>query len=137
MKNPALLIIISVSLLTFACKKTDKTSDRFNFLTTPVWTADSLLANGLDASGPGGILEIFKGDAKFNADGTGSFGTYTGTWRFNSTETELVIVTEALQLPVTTDIVELNATSLKVTTLYPNPLIPTQPINIRMTFKAR
>ncbi len=136
MKKTVLLIIISISLLAYACDK-DKESDRFKFLTTPVWTADSLLANGFDASGSGGILAIFNGDAKFNTDGTGSFGSYNGTWRFNSDETELVIVTEALLLPVTTDIVELTTQSLKVTTLYPNPLNPTQPINLRMTFKAK
>ena len=136
MKNFTLLIIISGILLASACKK-DKTSERFKFLTTPVWASDSLLANGSDASGPGGILEIFKGDAKFNVDGSGNFGLYTGTWRFNFDETELVIVTDALLLPVTTDIVELNDKSLKVTTLFPNPVNQAEPIKLRLTFKAR
>jgi hypothetical protein len=136
MKRTVLLIIISISLLAVACDK-DEESDRFKFLTTPVWTADSLLANGVDASGPGGILSIFVGDAKFNTDGTGTFGSYNGTWRFNSDETELVLVTDALLLPVTTDIVELTAQSLKVTTLFPNPANPTQTLNLRMTFKAK
>jgi hypothetical protein len=136
MKRTVLFIIITISLLAFACDK-DEESDRFKYLTTPVWEADSLLANGIDASGPGGILAIFNGNAKFNTDGTGSFGSYNGTWRFNSDETELVIITEALLLPVTTDIVELTAQSLKVTTLFPNPVNPTQPVNLRMTFKAK
>jgi hypothetical protein len=136
MKKFILLIIIFLSILTFACDK-DETSERFKFLTTPVWASDSLLANGVDASGPDGILSIFNGDAKFNEDGTGNFGNYTGTWRFNSDETELVIITDALQLPVTTDIVELTAQSLKVTTLFPNPVDPNQPVRLRMTFKAK
>ena len=95
------------------------------------------LPNGLDASGPGGILEIFNGDAKFNVDGSGNFGLYTGTWRFNFNETELVIMTDALPLPVTTKIVELTSGSLKVTTLFPNPVNQAEPIKLRLTFKAR
>lgn len=136
MRNLTLLMIISSCLLLYACKKDNKT-ERFKFLTGHVWTTESLLANGADASGPGGILEQFKGDAKFNEDGTGYFGIFTGTWRFNIDETELVIVTDAQLLPIITDIVELNALSLVVTTLYPNPIDQAHPINIRMTFKAK
>jgi hypothetical protein len=136
MKNLILIAIISGTMLAFACKKDDK-SERFKFLTTPVWTSDSLLANGANASGPGGILEKFKGEAKFRDDGTGYFGIYTGIWRFNSDETELVIVTDSLVLPIISDIIELKATSLKVTTLAPNQQNPSQPYNIRMTFKAK
>jgi hypothetical protein len=136
MKNLAFFIIISGFLLVSACKKDDK-SERFIFLTTPVWTADSLLANKVDASGPGDILEKFRGDAKFREDGTGYFGIYKGTWRFNSKETELSIIADTLGYAITTNIVVLTASSLKVTTLYPNMAFPDQPINIRMTFKAK
>lgn len=136
MKNLKSLIIILSCLLAFACKKDDKT-ERFKFLTTPVWTTESLLANGVDASGPGGILEQFKGDAKFNEDGTGHFGNYTGSWRFNVDQTQLVIVADSLFIPIITDIVELNASSMKVTFLYPNSLDPPNPINIQITFKVK
>jgi hypothetical protein len=134
MKNLVLLLIISGCFYLASCKK-DSQSENFKFLTGPTWTSDSLLANGVDASGPDGMLKNFKGDAKFNTDYTGTFGVYTGTWRFAFDETELVITTDSLPIPVTTKIVELNSISLKVTTIYPNPQgVPT---NIRMTFKAK
>jgi len=106
-------------------------------LTTPVWAADSLLANGTDAGGPGGILEKFMGDAKFYEDGTGYFGSYTGDWRFNQDETEITIVTDSLALPIICDIALLTYQSLKITTVVPNPLNPLESIDIRMTFNAR
>ncbi len=134
MKNLFLLLIISGCFYVASCKKNTE-SVNFKLLTGPTWTSDSLLANGVDASGPDGILKNFKGDAKFNNDYTGTFGVYTGTWRFAFNETELVIETDSLPIPVTTQIVELNTISLKVTTIYPNPQgVPT---NIRMTFKAK
>lgn len=135
MKKLTHLIIISIIFIAISCEK-DNTSQRFKNLTNPVWASDSLLANGIDASGPGGILAIFNGDAKFNKDGTGTFGTYSGNWNFNNNETELVIGTSALAFPVTTDIIELTATSLKVKTVFQSPLIPI-PVNLRMTFKAK
>ena len=76
MKNIAFLAFISACLLIFACNK-DNRSERFKLLTSPIWRTDSLLANGVDATGPGQILEKFAGDAKFNEDGTGYFGDYT------------------------------------------------------------
>ncbi|SRR4030042_2029141 len=136
MKNLALLVFISGCLLVFSCSK-DDTSERFKLLTTPVWATDSLLANGVDASVPGGVLEKFKGDAKFHEDGTGYFGRYTGTWRFNVEETQITIITDSLPLPIITNIKELTKTSLKVTTVVPNPLDQLNPFNIRMTFKAK
>jgi len=136
MKNLALLLIISACFIVFACDKDNK-SERFKFLTGPVWTTDSLLANGTDASGTGGFLEKFRGDAKFREDGTGYFGIYTGVWRFNQDETEITIVTDSLILPLIGDIVELTSASLKVKTVVPNKVDPLQPINIRMTFKAK
>ena len=136
MKNIIFFVFFITCLGFFNCSK-DEESDRFSMLTTPVWATDSLLANGIDAGGPGGILEKFKGDAKFNEDGTGYFGSYTGEWRFNHDETEITIVTDSLALPIICDIAELTHESLKITTVVPNPLLPLASIDIRMTFNAR
>ncbi|MCJ7447595.1 MAG: hypothetical protein MUO72_07880 [Bacteroidales bacterium] len=141
MKNLALLFIISGCLFAFACNK-DKPSERFKFLTGPVWTTDSLLANGADASGPGQLLEPFKGDAKFKEDGTGYFGIHTGQWSFFSEETEIKITTDlpvfgSIIIPILCDIVELTSLSLKITTVVPNLANPQEPHKIRLTFKAR
>ncbi|HAM10638.1 MAG: hypothetical protein A2X05_13420 [Bacteroidetes bacterium GWE2_41_25] len=135
MKNLTLLFIFAVLFTTFSCNK-DAESERFKLLTTPTWSSDSLLANGADASGPGGFLEDFKGDAKFNKDGTGYFGIYEGTWRFAYDETQIVIETDSLPIPLTTQIAELTASSLKITTSFPN-IVTGIPIKIRMTFKAK
>ncbi len=69
-----------LALLVFACSKKEEKSERFLNLTGNVWTTDSLLANGIEAGGPGQILEKFSGDAEFNEDGTGYFGEYSGSW---------------------------------------------------------
>ncbi len=137
MKNAVLLIIISGCFLIFSCK--DKESERFGFLTDPIWVTDSLLANGVNAGGPGGILAKFAGDAKFNKDGTGYFGKYTGTWMFSSNESELVISSDSIPVihSITADIKELTSTSLKLTTMLPNPNDLANSYNIRMTFKAK
>jgi len=136
MKNLIMVLIITGCISVLSCKKESQT-DSFTLLTTPVWVSDSLLVNGIDASGTGGILELFKGEAKFNEDGTGYFGSYQGTWRFANNETQIVINSSALPLTLTTLIAELTSTSLKVTTTYPNPLNPSNPTKIRMTFKAK
>ena len=134
MKNLTLLFIITLLLAASSCQK-DSDSERFKLLTGPVWASDSLLADGTDASGPDGMLKNFKGDAKFNEDGSGNFGIYTGKWRFAFDETQIVIETTSLPVPLTTNIAELTEKSLKITTTYPNPLgVPTA---IRMTFKAK
>jgi hypothetical protein len=138
MKNLALLLIISGCFYISSCKK-DSQSESFKLLTGPVWASDSLLANGVDASfQPDGLLRNFKGEAKFNEDGTGDFGKYTGTWRFNVDETEITIVTDSLVLPIISDIIELTNISLKIKTLVPNQANPNEPpTRIRMTFKAK
>lgn len=136
MKNIIMLLIISGVFIAYSCEKDDR-SERFKLLTEPAWATDSLLANGVDASGAGGLLEKFKGDAKFKEDGTGNFGKYSGTWRFNTEETQLTIVTDSMPLPIIADIKELTAISLKITTLVPNPLDQYNPFKIRMTFKAK
>lgn len=112
-------------------------SERFLLLTGTVWTTDSLLANGVDASGSGAILEKFKGDALFREDGTGYFGKYTGIWRFNIDETTITIETDSLPLPVISDVIELTNNSLKIKTIVANQVIPGEVIRIRMTFKAK
>jgi len=130
------LVIILIPVLGFlACnKENSQYSERFLMLTGPIWDSDSLLANGVDASGPGELLEDFAGDAKFNTDGTGYFGAYTGTWAFSSSENYLTITSDSLPLPLTTKIEELSQVSLKITTSF--PAIP-DPIDIRITFKAK
>ncbi len=136
MKKLAYLLTATIFIVVFACQKDDK-SERFKLLTGPTWASDSLLANGVDASGPGGILVKFLGDAKFKEDGTGTFGSYSGQWRFNIDETELTITTDSLPLPIISKIKELTSASLKITTTVSLPAAPTVPINIRMTFKAK
>ena len=136
MKNLALLFIISGCFIVFACNK-ETNSSNFKLLTGPVWASDSLLAEGVDASKPGQLLAKFVGDIKFREDGTGYFGQYTGTWRFSYNETELVITSDSLQVPLTTNIIELTAKSLKLTTSYPNPSNQSNPFDIRMTFKVK
>ena len=133
MKNIALFLVLCCCLQLFSCSK-DSQSDKFLLLTGPIWTSDSLLVNGADASGPGELLENFKGDVKFNTDYSGNFGTYTGTWRFAFNETQLVISSTALPIPLTAIIAELTQTSLKVTTTF---LVPPDTLKIRMTFKAK
>jgi hypothetical protein len=133
MKNLALLLVISGCFLIFSCKK-DSQSEQFKLLTGHAWASDSLLANGVDASGPSGVLKNFKGEVKFNEDLTGNFGNYTGTWRFAFNETQIVITTDSLPIPLTNKIVELTKISLKITTSYS---ILGAATNIRMTFKAK
>ena len=136
MKNLALLIIVTCCIYLAACSE-DSQSEAFKLLTGPTWVSDSLLVNRVDASGPDGMLKNFKGEAKFNEDGTGNFGNFTGTWRFSNEETSIVLTSDSLQFPLSAKIAELTAKSFKVTTTYPNPANPTVPVNIRMTFKAK
>lgn len=136
MKKIFFLLTITSVILLSSCK--DKDSDRFKFLTEPVWVAVSLMANGVDATGPGGLLEGFVGDAKFNADGTGTFGTYTGTWQFNVTEDKLILATPSLPITITLDILELTSTSLKVKGSIPDlQNLTGPPIEIQMTFSPK
>ena len=102
-------------------------------LTAVVWKADSFLANGADASGPGQLLEKFKGEARFNKDYTGTFGKYSGTWWLSGNETQITIKSDSLLLPLTSNIVELIPSSFKITTAVPNPEDLSAQIKIRMT----
>ena len=66
------LFSLLTGLIMVSCKEEQNPdSDNFKLLTTPVWTSDSLLVDGTDAGS--GLLENFKGDAKFNKDYTGTF----------------------------------------------------------------
>lgn len=136
MKKPGLLFLTAILLVLISCSKEDPNTP-FNLLTNRTWVTDALLVNGQNAGGPGQLLENFKGEAKFNRDGTGTFGTYTGTWRFAQNETQIILTTAALPLPLTTIIEELSKTDLKVNTAVPNPLNPLETLQIRMTFKAK
>jgi hypothetical protein len=136
MKNIALLLVVTGCFLICSCTE-ESQSEAFKLLTGPIWVSDSLLANGVDASGTSGMLKNFKGEAKFNTDGTGNFGIYTGSWRFAYNETQIVITTDSLDVPLTTKIAELTSISLKITTTYPNLLNPSAPTYLRLTFKAK
>ena len=137
MKNLVMLLIITGCFAAFSCG--EKESERFILLTDPIWITDSLLVDGIDATGPGELLEDFIGETKFNKDGTGYFGDYTGTWMFMNNETQLVISSDSIPVihNITTDIKELTSLSLKVTTKLPNPADLTKTYNIRMTFKVK
>jgi hypothetical protein len=136
MKNLLISLIIAGFVVFIACNKEDK-SERFKLLTGPVWVTDSLLTDGVDASRPGMLLAKFKGEAKFNEDGTGTFGVYKGSWYFASNETQIVIYSDSLLIPLVTLIKELTNSSLKITTSVPNVMNLADTIDIRMTFKAK
>lgn len=130
-KSIGFLLVIISALLVFSCEKEDDDqSERFVLLTSPVWVSDSLLVNGVDASGSDQLLEEFDGEVEFNEDGTGRFGDYTGTWNFTANETQLVISTAALPFPITAGIEELTSSSLKIETNFDTQVI-------RMTFKPK
>jgi hypothetical protein len=137
MKNALLFIFITGIFFVASCNKDTEESETFKLLTGHPWHSDSLLVNGIDASGPTGLLFDFVGDVKFNPDGTGSFGSYPGKWQFTSGEKELIISSDSLLIPITARIAELTTTSLKITTTFPNLANPSAPMAIRMTFKPK
>jgi hypothetical protein len=137
MKNALFFVLLSGIFLIASCNKKNEDSEKFKLLTAHTWRSDSLLVNGIDASGPAGLLADFNGDAKFNPDGTGTFGSYPGSWVFTSNETQLIITSDSLLIPITARIAELTTTSLKITTSFPNQLNPMVPLLIRMTFKPK
>src|SRR5512133_26463 len=136
MKNLTLFLLITGFFWFASCEK-NKDSDNFKNLTGTTWRSDSLLVNGVDASAAGGLLTNFKGDAKFNEDGTGTFGNFKGKWSFMINETQLSITSDSLPLPIIASIKELTKTSLKITTSLPNPQDLTTSLKIRMTFKPK
>lgn len=134
--NTRYLIFFALLVFIVSCSKEDE-NDRFELLTATVWVSDSLLVDGQDASGPGEILEKFKGEAKFNRDATGTFGQYSGSWRFAEDRTAIIITTDSLPIPLSTWIEELTANSLKINTAYPSLTDPEEDMDIRMTFKSK
>jgi hypothetical protein len=135
MKKLTFLLIVAAGLLLMACE--EKKSERFILLTTPTWRADSLYADGVDASGAGQVLAKFVGDAKFKEDGTGYFGKYVGEWMLSLDENYLTITSDSIPVAIIADIELLTTTDFKITTAVPNPLNLTDPFDIRMTFKAK
>ncbi len=136
MKKLSLIALVALVFWFSSCNKTEE-NDRFELLTGALWASDSLLVDGQDASGPGEILEKFKGEAKFNRDATGYFGSYTGNWRFAEDRTQIIITTDSLPIPLATIIDELSSTSLRITTAYPSLTNPDEDMHIRMTFNAK
>ncbi len=138
MKNLVLLFLFMTGMLVFSCnEKEDEEADPYDLLVGATWVADSLLANGVDASGPGGVLEKFKGEVKFNTDGTGTFGEYSGTWVMSPNKKEVTITTVELVFPILARIEEITESSLKITTGVPSAEDPQVMLAIRMTFKAK
>ncbi|MBK9291826.1 MAG: hypothetical protein IPM52_09405 [Bacteroidetes bacterium] len=135
-RNLLFFAIVALLALAASCSKSGD-DDRFEIITGQSWQTDSLLVDGQDASQPGQILHKFKGEARFNRDATGTFGQYSGTWRFTNNRTALEIKTDSLPIPLLANIVELTKQSLKITTAYPHPEVPNTDMKIRMTFKAR
>lgn len=132
-----ILVLIPLALFWAACSD-DGPSERFRLLTGNVWLSDSLLINNMDASMPGGLLESFKGEAIFRKDGTGSFGSFEGIWSFAKNETELIISSDSLAVPLPTRILELTDQDLKVSTSLPDfDNLTNPPLQIRLTFKAK
>mgnify|MGYP004702466237 CR=1 FL=1 len=130
-----LIAIFSVAILTVGCE--DEKDTPFTLLTGPVWVSDSLLVNGIDASGPGQVLANFKGEARFLKDGTGLFANFTGTWRFAQNDTQLILTSPDYPVPITTIIEELSRSNLRISTELPHPLLPGTIMRVRMTFKSR
>jgi hypothetical protein len=135
MKKLSFLLIIVAGLLVAACS--EKKSERFILLTTPIWVSDSLYADGVNASGTGQLLAKFVGNAKFHDDGTGYFGQYNGEWMLSVDENYLTITSDSLQIPIVANIYLLTTTDFRIKTSVPNPLNLSDPYDIRMTFKAK
>ncbi len=136
MKKLLLFLFILLALGYVACKEEEPVLTPYELLTTRIWASDSLLANGVDASGPGEMLETFKGNAFFNTDGTGVLGEYDATWVLSVDNTEITINTTDPPMEIITTIRELTKESLKITTAVADISNPGQFIEIRMTFKG-
>lgn len=136
-KSVLFFVIVAVAFVFVSCTKEEVTTDNLNLLTSHIWTADSLLADGVDEGGEGGLLEMFNGDTKFNDDGTGYVGEIVGNWQFSDNETAIAISSDSLPLPITTHIVELTVQSLKLTTSFPIQESPPVFADVRMTFKPK
>ncbi len=131
-----IFLLLVTGIFWFSCsEEMDVNSERFILLTAHIWEADSLMANGEEAGGSGGMLEGFTGDTQFYEDGTGYLGIYEGTWFFSNLENDITIDSDSLPIPITATIVELTEESFKITTSFPSLYLP--PVDIRMTFIAK
>lgn len=115
-------------------KKDDEKSQRFILLTSHAWINDSLLADGVEEGGEGGILHNFAGETCFNEDGTGYVGVYLGNWWFNDDETQLFIDSDSLPAIARAVVHELTENSLKLLTLYPSQRDSGHILQVKMTF---
>lgn len=134
MKRRYLCLVVAALVMLAACSK-DKESERFRFLTGNIWESEELLVDGQDESG--GLLSFLAGEARFNKDGTGSFGDYAGTWYFSNNETQITIKTESLPVPLTLIVNELTGQKFKISTYFPIKLDPDNPNLIEITFRAK
>jgi len=129
-----LIIFTALSLCIICCDKEEETSRSFKLLTSHPWMSDSLLADGIEAGGPGELLYNFSGETNFNTDGNGNVGKYEGTWILSKNETLLTIDSDSLAGIATAIIKELTEYSFKITTVFPSQTEPGHLYNIRMTF---
>ena len=146
MKKIGLLMLFLSFIIIVSCDKEeeDEVSERFDLLTGVEWESESLFVNGVDASdhSAGDLFENLRGTAKFNKDGTGTFGAFTGTWRFLKDYTVLEIKTVIpfgeILLPITlpADIIELTAIKLKIETDFQD-IDSDDELKIEMTFRAK
>ena len=134
MKNIALFLVICCCFQIFSCSK-DSESEKFKLLTGPVWASDSLLVNGEDASGPGELLENFKGDVKFNEDYTGNFGILYRNMEIRLRRNTDCHLIRLPPYPAHGNNCRTDPDLIKNNNKLPVP--PTDTINIRMTFKAK
>lgn len=124
-------ILTGVMMFATSCDK-DKESERSKLLTGRIWQSHELLVDGADETS--GLLAGFVGEAKFNKDGTGYFGQFTGTWYFSNNESNITITTTDLPAPLTTTIIELTSQRFKISTSFPIKLDPMNPNLIEITF---
>lgn len=136
MKKLIYLTFVAVALFLYSCSK-DKESERFTLLTTPVWTTESITATGADTTGVGVLIKLIRGDAKFNTDGTGTFGMFSGKWSLNSDEDQITITTLALPSSIVADILTLTNQSLKLSADITIATHPQDLINLVLSFKVK
>ncbi|MDX9928755.1 MAG: hypothetical protein RBS37_02775 [Bacteroidales bacterium] len=137
MKRSVVSVVLVLLVTVFTgCSKDDET-ERFKLLTGITWESDELLVDGEDESGTGQLLAFLVGDAKFNKDGSGTFGLYEGTWYFTNNETQITIFTPSLGVPLTTTIVELTNQKFRISTLFPIKGDQENPNLIEISFRAK
>lgn len=134
-----ILIMMAFLCAFHACKKDeeDKLSEKEILLTNNTWNSISLLADGIEAGGVGEILYEFAGETVFNPDGTGQVGDYTGTWELSADETQIIIISDALDMPLTANIILLTEDTLEIFTVFPDTSTnPPRLIEVEITFSS-